>query len=204
MIICMSDILCVTNRRLCKQDFLVHIEKIAATHPKAIILREKDLTTEAYTSLAESLIEICKRQHTPCILHNFTDVAEVLNWTAIHMPLHKLRSLSDAERKLFTILGASCHSVEEAKEAEKLGCTYITAGHVFDTDCKKGLPGRGISFLQQVCKSISIPVYAIGGIGPENISDVLGVGAKGACVMSGLMMCGNPEKYLAAFEEKKQ
>ena len=41
MIICMSDILCVTNRSLCKEDFLVRIEKIAKTEAAGIILREK-------------------------------------------------------------------------------------------------------------------------------------------------------------------
>ena len=48
-----SDILCITNRKLCKDDFLKRIQIIAAAQPKAIVLREKDLSEEAYTILAE-------------------------------------------------------------------------------------------------------------------------------------------------------
>ena len=97
------------------------------------------------------------------------------------------------------MLGASCHSVAEAVEAERLGCTYITAGHIFDTDCKKGVPGRGLSFLQEVCETVRIPVYAIGGVTHENFPEVKRVGAAGVCVMSGLMTCGNVEDYIDKF-----
>ena len=73
-------------------------------------------------------------------------------------------------------------------EAEKLGCTYITAGHVFATDCKKGLPPRGLSFLKEVCYSVTIPVYAIGGIDENNMEAVRQAGAAGGCMMSGFML----------------
>ena len=86
---------------------------------------------------------------------------------------------------------SSAKIIEEAKEAERLGCTYITAGHIFLTDCKKGLPGRGLTFLQNICENVSIPVYAIGGISNENINDVRQTGAAGACIMSGFMKCNN-------------
>lgn len=89
--------------------------------------------------------------------------------------------------------------MEDALEAESLGCTYITAGHIFETDCKKGLPGRGLAFLRNVCVSVSIPVYAIGGIHDGNIAAVRGAGAKGACIMSGLMQCEDVKEYLRRF-----
>ena len=62
MIIYMSDILCVTKRSLCKEDFLVRIEKIAKTEAAGIILREKDLSKEEYQALAEKVLAICQRQ----------------------------------------------------------------------------------------------------------------------------------------------
>ena len=111
------------------------------------------------------------------------------------MPLPLLRQMPEKDRAGFSVLGASCHSVHDAVEAEGLGCTYITAGPVFDTDCKKGLPGRGTAFLREMCGSVSIPVYAIGGIGPENIDAVRRSGAAGACVMSGAMTCSDPEAF---------
>ena len=182
-----SDILCITNRKLCKEDFLTRIETIAAAHPKAIVLREKDLSEEEYKILAEKVMYICKNYKVPCILHSFTNVAIALHAKAIHMPLPLLRKMTSQEKSFFKIIGASCHSLEEANEAERLGCTYITAGHIFPTDCKKGLPGRGIPFLQNICENVSVSVYAIGGISDENIDAVRQTGAAGACIMSGFM-----------------
>ncbi|WP_455958797.1 thiamine phosphate synthase, partial [Anaerotignum lactatifermentans] len=77
----------------------------------------------------------------------------------------------------------------EAEEAEKLGATYITAGHIYATDCKKGLPPRGLTFLEEVCRRVSIPVYAIGGIkiNEKQLREVIDCGAKGGCIMSGMM-----------------
>lgn len=191
----------MTSRALCAEDFLVRIRKIAAARPAGIILREKDLPEQEYQALAEQVLQICAEYRTPCILHSFVDAAIGLNASAFHAPLSVLRGMTDVQKGRFPTLGASCHSAEEAREAARLGCTYITAGHVFDTDCKKGLPGRGLDFLRSVCDSVSVPVYAIGGISGENIAAVREAGAKGACIMSGLMQCADVKEYLQRFEK---
>lgn len=197
----MSNLLCVTNRVLCNEPFLNRIEKLAAAHPAGILLREKDLTEEAYRTLAAEVMGICKKHDTPCILHSFPGVVRELSCDALHLPLPVLRKLSATERRAFSTLGASCHSVEEALEAQILGCTYITAGHIFSTNCKKGLPGRGLDFLRVVCEQVSIPVYAIGGITSENICEVRNAGATGACVMSSAMTCNDPHGFVKSFEK---
>lgn len=193
----MFDILCVTNRSLCREDFLTRIGSLARARPAGIILREKDLSPGEYRALAAEAMAVCSAFHVPCILHTFADAAMALGADRLHMPLPLLQQMPEEDRAGFSVLGASCHSVRDAVNAEALGCTYITAGHVFDTGCKKGLPGRGLTFLREVCESVSIPVYAIGGIGPENIAAVRRSGAAGACVMSGAMTCAAPEEFLA-------
>lgn len=84
-------------------------------------------------------------------------------------------------------LGTSVHSFEEAVLAQKLGAAYITAGHIFETDCKKGAEPRGLDFLKNVCSSVNIPVYAIGGISQENYESALEAGAAKVCMMSQMM-----------------
>lgn len=195
----MSDIICVTNRALCTDDFLQQLTRIAQAAPAAILLREKDLPEAEYKQLAASVLAICRKHHVPCILHSFVNAAIQLGHDSIHLPLPLLRQMSPEQKAQFSVIGASCHSSSDAKEAEGLGCTYITAGHVFMTDCKKGLPPRGLTFLQEVCESVSIPVYAIGGIDADNVAEVRAAGAKGACVMSGLMCCADPQQYLNQF-----
>lgn len=200
----MSDILCVTNRSLCSGDFLQHLEKIAAAKPAGIVLREKDLSEAEYKELARQVLLICREHQVPCILHSFVGAAMELCGDAIHLPLPILRTMTDDQKASFRTIGASCHSVEEALEAQRLGCTYLTAGHIFETDCKKGLPGRGLDFLNRVCQQVSIPVYAIGGISSSNLGAVRRAGAQGACIMSGLMQCENVSAYFTELERARE
>lgn len=192
----MSDLICITNRKLCSNNFSGQIEMIASAHPKAIVLREKDLSEKEYEQLARQVMQICQKHGTQCILHSFSNVAIALGAEAVHMPLPLLQKMTPQEKSHFQIIGASCHSLEEAKEAQDLGCTYITAGHIFLTDCKKGLPGRGLPFLEEICKAVRIPVYAIGGISSQNIESVRKTGAAGACIMSGFMRCKTVEEIM--------
>ena len=197
----MSDIVCVTARKLCSADFFEQLELIAEARPKFIILREKDLSEEEYTSLAERAAEIC-RNKTELVLHYYWKSAIALGAGSVHLPLFIFRTLKDADKRNFCRMGVSCHSIEDALEAQKLGADYITAGHVFATDCKKGLAPRGLDFLRNVCYSVDVPVYAIGGISPDNISSVRGCGAAGACVMSGFMRCSDPSAFIGEFDRK--
>lgn len=189
----------MTNRKLVRGDFLERLKEIARQRPAGILLREKDLTPEEYRKLAREVQSICKKAGVPCILHSFTGVAEELEADALHLPLPLLRKLPGEDRGRFRQLGASCHSVADAREAQSLGCTYITAGHIFDTDCKRGLPGRGLDFLREVCGAVTIPVYAIGGIEPKRMAEIFAAGAAGACVMSGPMVCEDVGAYFADF-----
>ncbi|MFQ7264850.1 MAG: thiamine phosphate synthase [Lachnospiraceae bacterium] len=192
-------LICVTNRKLVRGDFLERLKEIARQRPAGILLREKDLTPEEYRKLAREVQSICKKAGVPCILHSFTGVAEELEADALHLPLPLLRKLPGEDRGRFRQLGASCHSISEAREAMEMGCTYITAGHIFETDCKRGLPGRGLEFLREVCRAVTIPVYAIGGIEPKRMAEIFAAGAAGACVMSGPMVCGDVGTYFADF-----
>lgn len=182
-------IIAVSNRKLCERPFTEQIERVCQIKPEAIILREKDLSEEEYKILAERIMEICTQYQVRCILHTFWKTAAYLGGTSIHLPMAELRKLPEEEKKHFKEIGTSVHSVEEAEEAVNLGATYLTAGHIYATNCKKGVPPRGLGFLKEVCSKVKLPVYAIGGIrfAQEQWEELKQAGAKGGCIMSGMM-----------------
>lgn len=184
-----KDIIAVTNRHLCQRPFLEQIERVCSIHPKALLLREKDLSEEDYESLAREVLAICSQYQVTCILHFFPEAAKKLQADSIHLPLWKLKECASSLSG-FSRIGTSTHSPEEAFEAQQLGASYITAGHVYTTDCKKGLPPRGLDFLRDVCGTVTIPVYGIGGIkrNPAQIAKVKSCGAAGSCIMSEMML----------------
>lgn len=192
----MFKLLSVTARTLCKEDFLARVDAICAAGIDGIILREKDLSEVSYRSLASDVLQICRDRETPCALHTYPAAAQQLHAKALHLPLQAFLSLGEAEKRAFPTIGVSCHSLDDVIAAQDGGCSYVTLGHIFATDCKRGLPGRGLDFLTDVCRHASVPVYAIGGIDKDNIARVRDAGASGACIMSGLMACPNPAAYL--------
>lgn len=172
--------LCITNRKLCPEPLPERILKLNRCEEiEKIILREKDLNEREYAALAEACLAVCEK---PMVIHTYTEIAESLGVKEVHLSINDLRNYRGN-----LSVGVSVHSVSEAVEAERLGASYLTAGHIFATDCKKGLPPRGCDFLQSVCQSVKIPVYGIGGISPQNIQRVLESGAAGGCRMSGFM-----------------
>lgn len=182
------SIICVTNRKLCRIPFLKQLEKIAGAGVEKIILREKDLSEGEYAQLAEKFLTICRAHNIEGVFHTYGEAALLAGAHSLHLSMKGLRSWKEIHpQPLFQRLGASVHSVAEAREAQQLGADYITAGHVFTTECKKGLPGRGIEFLREVVIAVDIPVYAIGGIDVSNLCHIRDCGIAGICIMSSLM-----------------
>ncbi len=192
----MNKIICFTNRSLVKGDFLTQIIKIAKAKPDAIVLREKDLPYEEYKDLAEKVLKICREFNVLCIFHKYAEIAVELGADGVHLPLSDLKSLTEKEKSNLKIIGASTHSVSEAVLAEDLGASYITISHIFKTDCKKGLPPKGVSLIKEVKRKVNIPFFALGGINEKNARECFMSGADGVCIMSGFMTCENPQKII--------
>lgn len=196
----MTDIVCVTASALCKGDFMKRLQAIAKARPRVVILREKQLDEGQYALLAARAMQIFADCGNQLILHNFTSVARSLGATALHLPLAKLLATPREELAAFSMLGASCHSVEDILRAQDAGCTYVTFGNVFATNCKPGLEGKGLEFLSQCCKAAAIPVWAIGGISPSNAAAVRAAGAGALCVMGAFMTCDDPAQLVKQLE----
>lgn len=190
-------LICVTNRKLCKDDFLSRVNQLAKGKPHAVMLREKDLSLKDYEYLAGKAKEICDLYEVPLIINQNITTAKKLKLTNIHLSISDLRLYKNEVGEF--VVGASVHSVLEAKEAQELGASYLIAGHIFPTDCKKGVPPMCLLFLKEVCDSVTIPVFAIGGITKDKVKDVTDAGANGICVMCEAMTCSNPADFVSRF-----
>ena len=194
----------ISNRKLCENENLEkQIEKTFSAYQRKIILenfeivaltlREKDLYKNEYLKLVEKIYPICQKYRIDLILHQNYDLRldNKYNIKGLHLSYNTFKSLNKNIReeliKKYKKIGVSIHSIDEAKEAENLGATYIVAGHIFKTDCKKDLEPRGLEFIQELSSALIIPIFAIGGINQENSHLVINNGAFGVCMMSSLM-----------------
>ena len=178
------EIIAVTSRDLCPRPLWEQIPRIREAGITRVILREKDLSADDYTILAEKVLRACENCSVTLTLHSFPQAARKLGISSLHMPLQWLNERICNE---FEMVGTSVHSMEQLQTAEQLGIDYVIAGHIFATNCKKGLPPRGTGFLSDICNQTKLPVYAIGGITSDRIPELRQTGAAGACIMSGAM-----------------
>ena len=194
----------ISNRKLCANGNLEkQIEKIFSAYEKKIILknfeitaltlREKDLDKNKYLNLVKKIYPICQKYKINLILHQNYDLNLYgkYNIEGIHLSYNVFKSLEENIKtgfiKKYKKIGVSIHSLEEAKEVEILGANYVVAGHIFKTDCKKGLEPRGLKFVENLSSVLKIPIFAIGGIDERNSQSVINSGAFGLCMMSSLM-----------------
>ena len=194
----------ITNRKLCENENLERqIEKIFSAYKKkiflenfeivALTLREKDLYKNEYLKLVEKIYPICQKYRIDLILHQNYDLNldKKYKIEGIHLSYDNFKSLNKNIReeliKKYKRKGISIHSIDEAKEVENLGATYVVAGHIFETDCKKDLEPRGLNFIKELSSILTIPIFAIGGINQENSHLAINSGAFGVCMMSSLM-----------------
>lgn len=185
-------LIAVTDSASCPRPLPEQIErltKLTKLRPQAVILRAKFLDKAAYRTLALQAQQSCEAAGIALILHSDWQLARKLGIQNLHLPLALLRQLPACERTHFSWLSTSVHSVGEAQEAQALGATVLIAGHIYTTQCKAGLASRGLGFLQAVCSTVSLPVYAIGGIGFDAAqhAELQANGVRGACVMSAYM-----------------
>ena len=194
----------ITNRKLCENENLERqIEKIFSAYKRKIILedfeivaltlREKDFNKNEYLNLVKKIYPICEKYRIDLILHQNYDLNldEKYKIEGIHLSYDNFKSLNknirEELKKKYKRIGVSIHSLEEAREVESLGANYIVAGHIFETDCKKGLEPRGLKFVENLSSILTIPIFAIGGIDEKNSQFVIDSGAFGVCMMSSLM-----------------
>ncbi|WP_379164359.1 thiamine phosphate synthase [Paenibacillus sp. sgz5001063] len=169
----------------------------AAVYPYVdyIHLREKHRSAVELLGMAEQLL----RAGIPAsrlVINDRLDIALAVGAGAVQLAWHSLPPAAARTAAPGLRLGRSVHSAAEAAEAGRQGSDYCLYGHVFPTGCKPGQQGRGLPLLEEVVRSSSIPLIAIGGIDKGNADQVIRHGAAGIAVMSGI--CGAEDPVAAA------
>lgn len=157
---------------------------------RAVVLREKDFARPARSGLADSLRAVLDPVDGLLIMAGAGSAG------AVHL------SASDAfptPRPL--LVGRSCHSADEVAAAAAQGCDYVTVSPVFGTPSKPGYgPPLGVDGLAALCRT-GPPVYALGGLRPEDVRACLGAGARGVAVMGAVM---RDPRLVAGYLEQMQ
>jgi len=175
------------------------VEEALAGGVRAVQLREKDLSEREILRWAEKLRSLTSRFGARLLINDRLDVCLAVGADGVHLradslPVSAARKLLGPER----LIGQSTHGVSEVIEAHRAGADFVVLGPIYDTPAKR-LMGRplGPSVIRSAAAQVSIPVFAIGGIRLEQISEVIRNGGQGVAVISALLQAPNPREAAA-------
>ena len=189
-----NPVLCsVTDRHLLGPDEDARLAALSAAIRRAIAasvdwiqIREKDLSGRRLSELVRDAVGAAGGSSTRILVNDRLDIALGLGAAGVHLSeesvpvaeVTRWRNADPAHRSF--LVGASCHSLAAAQQAEHDGADYIFFGPVFDTPAKRKFgPPQGLERLSEVCRAARVPVLAIGGITLENAPGCLRSGAAG-------------------------
>lgn len=162
----------VTDRT--QGNILASAERAIRNGVNMIQVREKDLPTIELLDLVRQIRDLAAKTGTQVLVNDRLDVALAAEVEGVHLPSNGIPA--DRVRPLVKVLGVSTHSVTEAVAASNAKADFIVFGPVFDSPGKRAV---GLEPLKEVTSRVNIPVLAIGGITPDNFTDVLNAGAAG-------------------------
>lgn len=152
-----------------------------------IQLREKHLDHEHFLKEAKEIKELCRKYQVPFLINDDVDLAVEVDADGVHVGQHDMEA-GEVRKKIGPnrILGVSAQTVEQALLAQQAGADYLGVGAVFPTGTKDDADAVSIQTLGEICRTVSIPVVAIGGIGQHNVMQLAGSGICGIAVVSAI------------------
>ena len=176
------------------RDLLEVVGQALRAVVRAVQLREKDLATRDLYHLAGKLLAVTREAGAALLINDRVDVAMALPADGVHLtrrslPPKEARELLGPAR----LIGISCHSLAEVREAVDGGADFVVLGPIFETPSKMpyGAP-LTTALLQQARAATTLPVLAIGGINPARVPEVMAAGADGVAVISAVMAALDP------------
>lgn len=162
---------------------------------RIIQIREKQMPDRKLIEHARRVRDWTREHEALLIINDRPDLAVLVEADGVHVGQEEL-SVADA-RKIVgprCFVGVSTHSLEQARQAVRDGADSIGVGPVFPSKTKSFDSFVGLELVRDVSRSLDIPAYAIGGIGPANIDSVIEAGARGIAVSSAICSAQDPER----------
>jgi thiamine-phosphate pyrophosphorylase len=186
-----------------------HVEiarRAVAGGADVVQLREKTPVSTLQLMRTASEIRRIVSAGVQLIVNDRADVALAAAADGVHvgrhdLPAHCAREIVGLNR----LVGGTANSVEEARRRFDQPFDYIGVGPVYGTTSKKDpAPRLGLEALEQIARESRVPVIAIGGIGPDQVAEVMATGVHGIAVLSGIVCAEDPEhaaeRYRLAME----
>lgn len=163
------------------EEFLLRLEAALRGGLRLVQLREKDMSRDALSELAQRVIAMAHEQGAKVLLNGDVALAQQLGADGVQLTSRQLAGLT--ERPSLDWCAASCHSTEELRRAQALGCDFVLLSPVLPTQSHPGAAHLGWQNFAAIAADSSIPVYALGGLSHEDMTSAWQHGAHGIALL---------------------
>lgn len=186
-----------------EDTFLQKVEQACRGGVTLLQLREKEKSGRELFALAQKVKKISDRYRIPLIIDDRADIALAVDAAGVHvgqsdLPVGAVRRLLGKNK----IVGASAKTVEQAKQAVAEGADYLGVGAIYPTTTKVVTVLTPVSTLAAICRSVPVPVAAIGGLNAGNCDILKDVPIAGIAVVSAVMKAEDPETAAAGLKAR--
>lgn len=186
----------VTDRHwLGTQTLAQQVESALKGGVTCVQLREKNLDKKLFLQEALEIKKICNYYHVPLLINDDIAIALQSNADGVHvgqndMPVEEVRKILGRNK----IIGVTVKTVEQAIYAQNNEADYLGVGAVFSTSTKTDAIKIEKETIKAICKSVKIPIVAIGGITQENILQLTEFDIQGVALVSAIFSSQDIEK----------
>lgn len=184
-----------------ESEFLGRVEAALKGGVTILQLREKNRSTREYIAIAEKVHAVALRYNVPLIIDDRVDVAIAVDAEGVHLGAEDMTV--EMARKILgedKIIGATAKNVPWAMDVVRQGADYLGVGAIYPTTTKVKTVLTSTETLNDICRAVSVPVNAIGGLNRDNIDILSGIPISGICAVSAIMKADDP---MAAAAELK-
>ena len=164
-------------------EFLRRLERALQHGLRLFQVREKAWAAAALRALASRAIALARRHGARVLINGSVELARELGADGVHLTAAQLASLE--KRPGFDLVGASCHDEAELEQAAHIGADFVVLGPLLPTPSHPGAPGLGWDRFKALIRDYPLPVYALGGMRPDDLSAAWQAGAHGVSMMRG-------------------
>ena len=189
------------HTNLTDEQFLDVIEKACQAGVDLVQLREKTGSNKELLNWALLVKQVTDKYNVPLIIDDRIDIAQASGAAGVHLgqsdlPVKLARQILGPA----TIIGATTKTIEHATIAQAQGADYFGCGAIFPTTTHVKTVQTSIATLTEICASVDLPVYAIGGMRPDRVKVLKNTGATGVAVVSDLMQASDPAVKVQDFK----
>jgi 8-oxo-dGTP diphosphatase len=153
-----------------------------AAGARRVQIRARTLQGDRWQALASAAVQVCRDAKAEVLINGDIDLARRLG-TGVQLRASQLHEQTERPLPADTLVAASCHTAEDLRLAESLGCDFAVLGSLRATATHPDAAALGWEGFARLREDVSLPIYAIGGLGPHDIAEARQHGAQGVAAI---------------------